>query len=54
MVVRDSAASRNSVVLMALSLSASMLTSAKDLRKVWTMVAPGGMAGPDMMMDLFG
>lgn len=51
MVIRDSAASRKSVVAMALSLSASMGTSAKDFLKVSTMVPPGGMTGADMLGD---
>jgi hypothetical protein len=48
MVTRDSAASRKSVVAMALSFSASMGTSTKDFLKVWTMVPPGGITGADM------
>lgn len=42
MEMRDSAASKNSVVLMALSLSASTLTSVKDLLMVSSQVPPGG------------
>jgi hypothetical protein len=43
MVVKDSAASRNSVVAIALFLSASMGTSVNDFRKVSSKVPPGGM-----------
>lgn len=43
MVVKDSEASRNSVVEMALSFSASIGTSAKDFLKVSRRVPPGGM-----------
>jgi hypothetical protein len=42
-VVRDSAASRNSAVEMALSFSASMGTSTKDFLRVSTKVPPAGM-----------
>lgn len=42
-VVNDSAASRNSVVEMALSFSASTGTSTKDFRNVSRRVPPGGM-----------
>lgn len=48
MVVKDSAASRNCVVAIALPLSASMGTLTKDCLKVCTMVPPGGMTGADM------
>lgn len=43
-VVNDSAASRNSVVEMALSFSLSMGTSVKDFLKVSRKVPPGGYA----------
>lgn len=49
MVVRDSAASRNSVVRTALPLASSIGTSTKDLLKVDTMVLPGGMTGADII-----
>lgn len=49
MVVKDSAASRNSVVEMALSLSASTGTSTKERLKVESRVAPSGTAGADMV-----
>lgn len=49
MVVKDSAASRNSVVEMALSLLASMGTSTKDFLKVSSKVPPGGIVGADMV-----
>jgi len=42
MLVRDSAASRKSVVWMALALSASTGTSVKDFLKVSRRVPPGG------------
>lgn len=48
--VKDSAASRNSVVEMALSFSASIGTSTKDRLKVESSVAPWGTAGVDMML----
>ena len=54
MVVRDSAASRNWVVAIALSFSASTGTVVKDCLKVSTMVPPGGMTGADMMTDILG
>ena len=48
-VVKDSAASRNSVVEMALSFSAFTGTSLKDFLKVSRMVPPGGISTADMM-----
>jgi hypothetical protein len=51
-VVRDSQASRNSVVATALSFSALMGTSTKDLLKVSRSVDPGGMVGA-MMKRVF-
>lgn len=50
MVVRDSAASRNSVVEIALSLLLSMGTSTNDFLKVWRRVPPAGKAGVDMII----
>lgn len=49
--VRDSAASMNSLVAMALFLSASTGTSTKERLKVLASkkVPPGGMTGADMM-----
>lgn len=49
MVVRLSAASKNSVVPMALSLSASMGTSTKDFLRVSTKVPPAGITTADML-----
>lgn len=48
-VVKDSAASRKSLVEMALSLAASIGTSTKDFCKVSSQVLPGGMTGADMI-----
>lgn len=48
-VVKDSAASRNSLVDMALSLAASTGTSTNDFFKVSSQVWPGGMTGADMI-----
>lgn len=48
MVVRDSAASRNSVVEMAFSLLESIGTSVKDCLKVSSRVPPGENVGADM------
>lgn len=53
MVVKDSVASRNWVVAMALPFSASMGTSTKDCLKVWTMVAPTGISGADILDRFF-
>lgn len=52
--VRDSAASMNSLVAMALFLSASTGTSTKERLKVFASkkVPPGGMTGADMMAVL--
>lgn len=51
MVVRDSEASRNSVVETASPLASSTGTSAKDRLRDWTIVPPGGYAAVDMMND---
>jgi len=52
-VVRDSAASRNSLVEMALFFSASIGTSVKDFLKVSRKVPPGGI-GVEMVISVSG
>lgn len=54
--VRDSAASMNSLVAMALFLSASTGTSTKERLKVLASknVPPGGITGADMMVVFCG
>lgn len=47
--VKDSAASRKSLVATALSLAASTGTSTNDFCKVSSQVLPGGMTGADMI-----
>lgn len=49
--MKDSAASRNSLVDTALSLAASIGTSTKDFCKVSSQVLPGGMTGADMIAE---
>ena len=48
-VVKDSVASRKSLVVMALSLAASTGTSTNDFCKVSSQVLPGGITGADMI-----
>lgn len=48
-VVKDSAASRKSLVATALSLAASIGTSTNDFGKVSSQVLPGGMTGAGMI-----
>lgn len=50
-VVKDSAASRKSLVDTALSLAASMGTSTNDFCRVSSQVLPGGMTGADMIAE---
>lgn len=48
-VVKDSAASRKSLVAIALSLAVSTGTSTNDFCKVSSQVLPGGITGADMI-----
>lgn len=50
-VVKDSAASRNSVVAIPLSFAVSMGTSAKDFFIVSNQVPPGGMTAAEDMFE---
>lgn len=53
-VVRDSAASRNSVVAMPLSFEASIGTSTKDFRRVSNHVPPGGIISVEDILRMRG